>query len=156
MHNTWLIASLEFFFEMLCCLFAILKGGSAERAGALVVVACYVVTEIVIALSWPHFPITVVFILDFVLAIGLLVVAFRFGSLWLGFAMLLQSANLCSQAFAFTGDGLSHSSEVILNNVLSLLMGGSIAMGAFFSWRKRERARLASQAVGTMASSPPT
>lgn len=139
MHSDWPIAALEFLFELSCCLFAILKGGSAERAGALLVVICYAAIEAAVALSWPHFPVFVAFVFDFILALGLLVIAFRYGSIWLGFAMLLQSANLCSQALAFTGDGLGHRQEVILNNVLSLLMGASIAVGAFLSWRKRRR-----------------
>jgi hypothetical protein len=137
-----LIVPLEFGFVLLCCLFALLKGGAAERTGGFIVVACYLATEATVLLMWPHFSIFVAFISDFILAVGLLIVAFRYGSIWLGFAMLLQSANLCSQALAFTGEGLGHLPEAILNNMLSLLMGASIAMGAFLSWRRRRRDNL--------------
>jgi hypothetical protein len=124
---------------MLCCLFALLKGAAAERMGSLIVIICYMATEVAVILTLPNFPVHIAFISDFILAFGLLIVAFRYGSIWLGFAMLLQSANLCSQALAFTGEGLTPGSEVVLNNALSLLMGASIAMGAFLSWQKRRR-----------------
>lgn len=109
--------------------------------------------EATVLATLPHFPVFVAFGFDFAIAIGLLIIAFRYGSIWLGFAMLLQSANLCSQALGFSGEGLSHYDFVVLNNVLSLLMGLSIATGAFLSWRRRRRgeAELAAAPMGKPA-----
>jgi len=153
LRDVWLIVLLELLFELFCCVFAILKGGPAERAGALLIVASYITAETIIVVTSPHLPVFALFVCDFALAVGLLVVSIRYGSIWLGFAMLLQSANLCSQALSFTGDGLGQIAEATLNNVLSVLMGASIGTGALLAWRGRRRR--SAKARAEMAGKPP-
>ncbi len=136
-----LFVQLEFVLTIGACAFSLLKGGVAERWGATLIVGDYVLAEIAVLLSYPHFPTSINFALDFALAVALLIVAIRFSSLWLGGAMLLQSIALCSYGFAASGDGLHNRSYVILNNGLSLLMLACIVSGAVGSWRKRIKMR---------------
>lgn len=123
------------------CALSLLRGGAAERWGAALIVGVYILADISIFVAFPHFPTIINFGLDFGLAVGLLVVAIRFSSLWLGGAMMLQSIALCSYGLTASGDGLQVRSYIVLNNVLSLLMLGCIVAGTVGSWRRRLRAR---------------
>ena len=123
------------------CAFALFRGGSAERWGSLLIIADYVAADVAMLLDWPRFPVTAVFVLDFILAVALLIVAIRFSSLWLGAAMMLQSIALCSYGLAATGDGLHGVGYIRLNNILSFTMYGCVIAGTIASWRKRIRLR---------------
>jgi len=90
-----------------------------------------------------------IFVGDFVLAIGLLIIAVRYSSLWLGCAMLLQSIDLCSQGLAFSGDGLGVQSQLWLNNGVSMAMMACIVAGSASSWRRRLKVQNGSAARAT-------
>ncbi len=124
-----------------CCAFGLVKGGPAERAGAMLILLAYVAGDIAFVVAKPNFPTTVIFGADFVLAICLLVVAIRYSSLWLGCAMLLQSVALCSQGLTFSGDGLGLQDQIWLNNCVSMCMMACIVGGSISSWRRRVKAR---------------
>jgi hypothetical protein len=124
---------------VLTCLFAWFRGAAAERWGATWVLAMYVASDIAIGLTYPHVPQMILFSLDFLLAAGLLILAIRYSSLWLGTAMLLQSIALCAHAFRLAGEGLRALQWMILNNVISELMLVCIVIATAISWRARQK-----------------
>ena len=79
--------------------------------------------------------------MDFALAVGLLVVALRYTSLWLGGAMLVQSLNLCLESIWLDGDSYDYQIQDILNNVLTVAMMFCIFAGTAASWRRRIKLR---------------
>jgi hypothetical protein len=88
---------------VLICGLAIRKGALAERMGAVMILATWIVT-LVVSLAAPrhHFPASGFLVSDAILATGLLVLALRYSSWWLGAAMLLQAVGLSLQAIYFT------------------------------------------------------
>ena len=119
------------------CAFAWLRGAAAERYGSLLILTLNVAGDIALALAFPHFPGLILASLDFLLAAGLLALAVRYSSVWLGVAMLLQSISLCSHAFVFEGLGLGPNQRVELNNAISGLMLACIVVAAAISWRSK-------------------
>ena len=132
---------------LVVCALAWFKGSSAERYGSLLILCLNLAGDIVLALSFPRFPGFTLASLDFILAAGLLVLAVRYSSVWLGVAMLLQSVSLCSHAFLFEGLGLNPNQRVELNNAVSNLMLACIIAGTFVSSHTR-RKRLMEAASG--------
>lgn len=135
------LAQLEAAATLICCVFAILKGGTGDRIGATLILVFYAADDLAFITLGRGFPTTEIFLGDFVLALGLLILAVRYSSLWLGCAMLLQSANLCSQGLALGGDGLGIQEQLWLNNGLSTLMKACVVTGAASSWRRRLKSR---------------
>ena len=133
------------------CIFAWFKGAPAERYGSLLILVLNIVADIALALAFPRFPGLILASLDFILAAGLLILAIRFSSVWLGVAMLLQSISLCSHAFLFDGFGLGPNQRVELNNIISGLMLACIVVASAISWRTKSRAP--DKAVGKYAPS---
>jgi hypothetical protein len=136
-----LLLQAEIILIFVCCALGILRGGPAERIGALAILSSYVIADVALGLAGPRFPITTIFLVDFVLALTLLAVALRYSSLWLGCAMLLQSIALCSQGLAFGGDGLGAHEQLWLNNCVSMLMMACILAGSISAWRRRNKAQ---------------
>jgi hypothetical protein len=120
---------------------SVLRGASAERFGAFVILAVNLASDIVIAMSFPSVPQMTLFWLDMALAIGLLAITFRFGSLWLGAAMLLQSVILFGHAMALGGDEISKHQFMYMNNAVSWLMYVCLFGATVMSWRIRRRSR---------------
>jgi hypothetical protein len=110
------------------CAFGILRGGRAERAGSVCILAANVLAEVAICLNGPKYPGAIIFALDFALALALLVVAVRYSSLWLGAAMILQSVALYAHSVMVAGNELSYRLYVVLNDNLTFLMLGCIAV----------------------------
>ena len=121
------------------CVFAWMRGAAAERWGSLWVLVMDLASDAAIAFTYPRPPEMILFSLDFLLATGLLVLAVRYSSLWLGIAMLLQAVALCAHAFRLVGEGLETVSWIVLNNVLSELMLVCIMIATAISWRRRRK-----------------
>lgn len=145
MGHTW-ISQLETLVVLGVCVFAWLKGGPPERYGALFIFVTNAAADVAMRLA-PRgaghtvFPDTIVFTLDFVLAVGLLILAIRYSSMWLGAAMLLQSAGLGLHGLEFVGDGVSRRAYITAIVVMTMLMMLCIAAGTIVSWRRRIRER---------------
>ena len=148
------LVQLELTLLVATCAFAMIKGGAAERLGSVAILASYMGDNVAIALDLGKFPLFWIFASDFALAMGLLIIAVRYTSLWLGGAMLLQSIALCSYGLAVTGDGLQNRSYIALNNILSFLMLACILAGTVASWRKRVAGRKAEGAVAAPGIAP--
>ena len=119
----------------LTCAFAWAKGALPERLGAAWVLGIDLASDLAMAMTFPHTPELVLFAFDLILALGLLALAFRFNSLWLGLAMLLQSVALFAHALVLGEDGLSAYCWMIANDVISQLMLGCIVAATIASWR---------------------
>ena len=97
-------------------------GAAAERSGAALLLIVNLASSLAIVLSAPKVPQMSLFWLDLVLAAGLLIITFRFSSLWLGAAMLLQSAILFGHALALGNEEISSYGFMLMNNLVSWLM----------------------------------
>jgi hypothetical protein len=98
---------------VLCCGFAIWKGGLAERAGALLIATTWIVTLVASAATQSYMPATAFLTSDAIMAIGLLFLAVRYSSWWMGVAMLVQAAVLSFHAAYFGADQTEISKKVL-------------------------------------------
>lgn len=121
------------------CLFAWTKGDPAERIGAAMVAVAWIVGLALQAFIRRDMVSAAPAALDVALAVGLLVVAIRYSSMWLGVAMLLQSAVLFLHAERLAG-GIGPHNYFVGLNVTGAAMLLAIVIGAALSWRKRSRA----------------
>ena len=79
------------------------------------------------------------FSLDMLLGIGFLAIAFRYSSLWLGGAMILQSLALLVHGARLSYEGVDTYTWMVLNNLISLAMLVCIMTASFLSSRSRRK-----------------
>jgi hypothetical protein len=114
--------------------FALWKGGAPERIGALFNgVICLGVTlvQAVIHESLGTLPILIA---DGMLAVGFLVLAIRYGSLWLGAAMLLQSMAFTMHSALLLDMVHAGAAYYAAMNIMSLGVLLSIMLGTAYAW----------------------
>ena len=138
-HQWW--SYLEWVVLALVSLLSVSKGAAAERSGAVLILGTNVAGDVALIIAAPHVPQICLFSLDFLLALGLLAIAFRFSSLWLGAAMLLQSLILFTHALALDDGEISSFAFIVTNNVVSWLMYACLLGATLMSWRTRTRGR---------------
>jgi hypothetical protein len=131
---------------VLSCGFAIWKGGIAERASALLILATWLFTLLASSITRSYLPATAFLASDGMLAMGLLILAVRFSNLWLGAAMLLQAVALALHAGYFAAEKADLSYQILWDyvagkNLASVLMLVIIVFATVASIRKRARAR---------------
>jgi hypothetical protein len=142
-----IISQIGFLWMSAVCLFAFFKGGFVERAAAAVVSLSWALT---LALS---FVLSGLFSrqveeftflgVDALTAIALLALALRFAKLWLGGAMLMQSAELALHGAVMAEWGLSFRDYMIWNNLLTTGLLLIIAYATAVFWCRRSRRRSA-------------
>lgn len=123
------------------CLFALWKGGSAERYGAgliLVVVVLVKVAGAILPLSTE--PI-IRLVGDALTAMGLLAIVLRYGSLWLGGAMLLYAAQFTLHSYYFVTNKPNDLFHAVANNLDFLGIFVCLAVGTLVSWHNRVKSR---------------
>lgn len=125
-------------------------GGAAERWGAtlnssaaLAVIAAQIVTV-------TARPAVAFLAVDFSLATGFLVLALRYSNIWLGVAMLLQSAELTLNAVTLSAGRQPSALDALITNLISLAVVATILGGAWVNWRRARR----SPRSGAQAASP--
>lgn len=123
--------------------FAWWKGATAEREGALAVVIAWLITLALQALLPHNHQLRVIAAVDGLLALALLVVAFRHSSLWLGMAMVLQGGVLAVHSLAL-GEAISARQYYIALNLASSAMLWAIVFATIGSWMNRSRQAKAS------------
>jgi hypothetical protein len=126
------------------CLFAIWKGGPAERMGASVILAMVILERLLqVALPKPWW-IIMGLSFDALTAIGLLVVTVRYASLWLGGAMLLYAAQFTLHSFYLV---TGRPDTDLLHMALTDFNFGAIlvclVVGTSLAWRARQRSEIA-------------
>ena len=126
---------------ILVTLLSVNKGSAGERCGAALILLTNLAGFGAFAIKAQAPPQMLLFWLDFTLASGLLLIAFRYSSLWLGAAMLLQSVILFAHAMALDDGEISSFSFVLMNNLVSWLMYACLLGATLMSWRTRIRGR---------------
>jgi hypothetical protein len=124
--------------------FAIWKGGAPERWGTAMILVAWVAMLVAEALARPAIPVVTYLTLDGLLAVGFLVVAVRYSSLWLGGAMICQSILFGAHALRLS-DGSRvfwHGCNVYLlvSNVVGFLVLFILIGGTFATIQRRRRA----------------
>lgn len=124
------------------CGFALWKGGPAERYGALLILTFAMLWEFGRLLP-PRFgewmPIAQL-VGDGLTAVGLLAIAVRYASLWLGGALLFQAAQFSLHSFYLVTGRPNDLLHNVINNVNLYAILICLVFGAIVSWRERVRA----------------
>ena len=136
---------------------ALYKGGPAERWGALLMVADWAFSLAAVEL-FSHIengvhvvPTTPTLVLDFLFALGLLVLALRYGKLWLGSAMILQSVMLAMHAMELSSDAPGFVFYAATINLLTCLVLVNLLLGTLGAWRTRSTERRTQASSGLAA-----
>ena len=116
--------------------FAALKGGPPERIGTAMIFVAWVGTIVAQVFAHAMFSLSWFMVFDGLLAVGFLVVAVRYSSLWLGGAMICQAVSFGAYALRLSDNARAvwHGQNIylLLNNVISylvlfILIGGTVA-----------------------------
>jgi hypothetical protein len=130
-------------FSLTACVFALVKGGRAERLGAAVILA-----NMLLAVVGEHFfPKSILLWLDAGTATAMLVIAVRYASPWLGGVMLLYAIQFGLHAFYFVAQRPRDTLHVTVNNVDFLAISLCLVIGTAMSWRERVRTQAAKAAA---------
>jgi hypothetical protein len=127
-------------FSLVVCLFAMLKGGSAERGGAIVILANMLIGVVIEATGPTQIEILS---LDAFTAAALLIMALRYASFWLGAVMLLYALQFALHAYYFVLERPRDFLHVVLNNLDFFAVSLCLAAGTVVAWRRRRRAAAA-------------
>jgi hypothetical protein len=119
--------------------FAWWKGGSAERYGASLKLITSLVAFAVHHLLNQETISVALLVADGVLAVGFLILAIRYSSLWIGAAMLLQGGQFSLHAFYLVAELPRDRLYAIANNLVTLAILLCILAGTVIAWRARMR-----------------
>lgn len=135
-----------------CCGLALWKGGAPERGGAVMILVTWLGATVIQAVAKAYILPILFLVSDAVLAAGLLLLAIRYSSLWMGAAMLLQATGLSLHAAYFAAEkaDLGHHTlwlYVAGKNLASFAMLLVILGAGLVAWRKRARRAAASRPI---------
>ncbi len=123
------------------CIFAWLKGRSAERYGASIYCLAAVASSAFELWSRQNVPVLPTLIFDMVVAIAFLVLAVRYNSLWLGAAMIIKGVQLALHAVHFTDQAEQYvaggSLYALSLDAVSIAISATLIGGTFASIRAR-------------------
>jgi hypothetical protein len=124
------------------CLFAVWKGGPAERVGASVVLTMVILERLLQVFAPADYRPILSLSGDALTALGLLAVALRYGSLWLGGAMLFYAAQFTLHSFYLvTGRSNQEPLHIVLNDFNFAGILACLVIGTVIAWRARMRSR---------------
>lgn len=129
---------------LVIALFAFWKGGPAERLGGAMVGANLILSILSGLFLSPSLEPICRLTLDGLTALGLLVIAVRFASFWLGGVMLLYAAQFSLHAFYLVTSRPVDLAHVRINNMNFLGISVCLAIGTIVGWRHRVLTRSAS------------
>ena len=119
------------------CVFALWKGGPAERAGAAVIIVLSLVERLAHAFPQPWWPI-IALCGDALTALGLLIVALRYASFWLGGVMLLYAAQFTLHSFYLvTGRSSDTPLHIVISDINFAAILVCLTAGTMMAWRSR-------------------
>ncbi|MBI1405018.1 MAG: hypothetical protein GC145_02710 [Caulobacter sp.] len=129
--------------------FAIWKGGQAERwAGSLVVAGAIFAFTMHRTVPGDLLP-TALLAGEFLLALGFLALAARFASLWLGAAMLLQAVQFMLHAWYLLSERPRDIFYSLVNNIDTIGILICIIVGTATAWRRRSALERQEAAAGS-------
>jgi hypothetical protein len=124
---------------LLVCGLAFVRGGAAERWGAVIVIGGSIVS-LLIQLVLPKSSQGVVSLLcEGIYGFSFLMLALRYASPWLGGAMLLQAIQFSLHAYYIVGELPHDQTYRIVNNLNSVGVLICILFGIVATWRKRSQ-----------------
>jgi hypothetical protein len=120
------------------CALAFLRGGPAERWGAALIFFFALLWEGRILLP-PDAKAILQLIGDGLTALGLLVIAMRYASLWLGAALMFQAIQFSLHSFYFVTNRPQDALQIIINNTNLFAILSCLIIGSLMSWRQKMR-----------------
>ncbi len=125
------------------CVFAWLKGRTAERFGSTLYLASCLATVALGFASGQKLPTLAEFVLDLIVSAGFLYLAIRYNNLWLGAAMMIKGLQLGLHAMHMTDldDARFAGANVylLLLDFVGMLISLTIFLGTLASIRERRR-----------------
>ncbi len=118
------------------CLFAWWRGGPAERAGALLIVGAASAVWLSHNLLPDGVAVSALLVIDAAMAVGFLLLAIRYASLWLGGAMLFQAAQFSLHAYYLVMERPYDRLYSIINNIDTVGVLVCVLTGTLFAWRR--------------------
>ncbi len=119
------------------CLAALWKGEASERLGAWCILANLLITILATTFLGPEIRAVGQLVIDAATAVGLLIVVLRYGSLWLGGAMILYAAQFTLHSFYFVTGRAPDNLHAAANNLDFLGVIVCLAAGTGISIRRR-------------------
>lgn len=117
------------------------KGGPAERYGASLKLATSLVALAVHLVLKQESISLALLVADGVLAVGFLLLAIRYASLWTGGCMMLQAAQFSLHAWYLVAELERDRFYAVANNLVTLGILVCILLGTIVVWRRRTAAR---------------
>lgn len=114
-----------------------LRGGQAERLGSLLVLVAAVIAIAVHVAGREDLKPMLLLGDEAFLAVGFLLLALRYTSVWLGVAMLLQAAQFSLHAYYLVAERPHDRLYSTINNIDTLGVLACILVGTLLAWRKR-------------------
>jgi len=134
-------------FSVLGALFAVWKGGAAERAAALVVIANVIIGQTGQFLA-PDSSGLIRLVNDGLAALVLLAITVRYGALWMGGVMLFYAAQFSLHSYYLvTGRSDSDYLHALINNIDYSGIIWCLIIGTIVAWRGRLRRGRAAKAA---------
>lgn len=136
------------------CLFATWKGGPPERAGAWLILGVIILGRICNYLL-PHSVQPILQLLfDSITAMGLLIIAVRYASLWLGGAMILYAIQFSLHSYYMVTGRPNDYLHATINNLDFMGIRICLVVGTIIAWRGRIRARAEAAALEAAQAEP--
>ncbi|WP_374470828.1 hypothetical protein [Phenylobacterium sp.] len=129
-------------FLVLGAIFALWKGGRAERAAAVVVLANVAVARIFGWMS-PEISPLIWLCNDGVAALALLFITINFAAPWMGGVMLFFAAQFALHSYYLVNQRPFDFTTALVNNLNWTGITWCLIIGASLAWRRRLRARAA-------------
>ncbi|MEY4248571.1 MAG: hypothetical protein RJA87_204 [Pseudomonadota bacterium] len=117
--------------------FAWWQGGAAERYAAFAIGLTWILGLIGQAVTGEAVPAFTILLADWALAIGLLILALRFRSSWLGFGLMVQGASMTLHAMYFQEPGRHPNYYLVGIDALSLAMLVLLVVATILAMRRR-------------------
>lgn len=125
------------------CGIALWKGGPAERFGALLILSFAILWEFgrLLPPSFDEWKPVAQLVGDGLTAVGLLGIAVRYASLWLGGALMFQAAQFSLHSFYLVTGREIDPLHNLINNINLYAILACLVFGTFVSWRQRLKGR---------------
>ena len=114
-------------------------GGQPERQAAMLVLATSFLASFPPLIFDRELQRLVFLALDGAVAVGLLLLALRYARVWLGVAVLLQGVQFSLHAYYLVSAIRYDNVYAMVNNLVSLGVLCSLAIGSVLAWRTRRR-----------------
>ncbi len=133
-------------FSIAGALFALWKGGRAERTAAAIVIANALLGE---AIHWllPASESVIRLLNDGLTALALLAVTLRYGALWMGGVMLFFAAQFSLHSYYLVTNHPMDRLHALINNIDWSAITWCLIIGTAVAWRGRERRAKAAKAA---------